>query len=75
MPMWTQEWTQVWKWPWAFTYCVLGYLGYLGYLGFVVGGLGFEFCELVAGWRHALQSEWPFIIIIIIMMMIYLTIN
>ena len=34
-------------------------------LAFVVGGLGFEFCVLVAGW-HALRSEWPFIIIIII---------
>ena len=32
---------------------------------FVVGGLGFEFCVSVAGWRHALRSEWPFIIIII----------
>ena len=32
---------------------------------FVVGGLGFEFCVFVAGWRHALRSEWPFIIIII----------
>ena len=29
-----------------------------------VGGLGFEFCVFVAGWRHALRSEWPFIIII-----------
>ena len=33
---------------------------------FVVGGLGFEFCVFVAGWRHALRSEWPFIIIITI---------
>ena len=33
---------------------------------FVVGGLGFEFCVFVAGWRHAFRSEWPFIIIIII---------
>ena len=33
---------------------------------FVVGGLGFELCVFVAGWRHALRSEWPFIIIIII---------
>ena len=32
---------------------------------FVVGGLGFEFCVFVASWRHALRSEWPFIIIII----------
>ena len=31
-------------------------------LAFVVGGLGFEFCVFVAGWRHALRSEWPFII-------------
>ena len=23
------------------------------------------FCVFVAGWRHALRSEWPFIIIII----------
>ena len=27
--------------------------------------IGFEFCVFVAGWRHALRSEWPFIIIII----------
>ena len=26
---------------------------------------GFEFCVFVAGWRHGLRSEWPFIIIII----------
>ena len=26
---------------------------------------GFELCVFVAGWRHALRSEWPFIIIII----------
>ena len=31
-----------------------------------VGGLGFEVCVFVAGWRHALKSEWPYIIIIII---------
>ena len=35
------------------------------YYAFVVGGLGFEICMFVAGWRHALRSEWPFIIIII----------
>ena len=35
-------------------------------LAFLVGGLSFEFCVFVAGWRHALRSEWPFIIIIII---------
>ena len=31
----------------------------------ITAGLGFEFCVFVAGWRHALLSEWPFIIIII----------
>ena len=35
-------------------------------LAFDVGGLGFEFWVFVAGWRHALRSEWPFFIIIII---------
>ena len=35
-------------------------------LAFVVGGLGFEFYVFVAGWRHALRSEWPFHHIIII---------
>ena len=35
-------------------------------LAFEVGGLGFEFCVFVAGWRHALRSERPFNIIIII---------
>ena len=35
-------------------------------LVFVVGGLGFEFCVFVAGWRHALRSEWPCIIIMLI---------
>ena len=34
-------------------------------LSFVVGGLGFEFCVFGAGWRHALQSEWPFYYFII----------
>ena len=35
-------------------------------LAFEVGGLGFEFCVFVAGWRHALRSEWPFMICFII---------
>ena len=34
-------------------------------LVFGVGGLGFEFFMFLAGWRYALRSEWPFIIIII----------
>ena len=34
-------------------------------LFFVCRGLGFEFYGFVAGWRHTLRSEWPFIFIII----------
>ena len=33
-------------------------------LQFALLHIGFEFCVFVAGWRHALRSEWPFIIII-----------
>ena len=29
-------------------------------LAFHVGGLGLEFCVFVAGWGHALRSEWSF---------------
>ena len=35
-------------------------------LAFVVEGLGIEFCVIVAGWKHALRSEWPFIIILLL---------
>ena len=31
----------------------------------VVGGLGFEFCVFVAGWRHALRSEWPLLLLLL----------
>ena len=30
----------------------------------VAGGPGIELCVFVVGWRHALQCEWPFTIII-----------
>ena len=48
----------------TFEQCFVYFVSLL--FAFVVGGLGFEFCVFVAGWRHALRSEWPFIIIIII---------
>ena len=44
--------------------CFILFSSFILLLAFVVGGLGFEFCVFVAGWRHALWSEWPFIIII-----------
>ena len=50
----------------SFEQCFILFSSFPLLLAFVVGVLGFEFCVLVAGWRHALRSEWPFIIIIII---------
>ena len=51
----------------SFEQCFILFCSFPLLFAFVVGGLGFEFCVFVAGWRHALWSEWPFIIIIIIM--------
>ena len=50
----------------SFEQCFTLFCSFPLVFAFVVGGLGFEFCVFVAGWRHALRSEWPFIIIIII---------
>ena len=49
----------------SFEQCFILFCSFPLIFAFVVGGLGFEFCGVVAGWRHALRSEWPFIIIII----------
>ena len=49
--------------PVSFEHCFILFSSFPLLLAFVVGGLGFEFCLFVAGWRHALRSEWPFIII------------
>ena len=48
----------------SFEQCFILFYCFPLLLAFDVGGLGFEFCVFVAGWRHALRSEWPFIIII-----------
>ena len=45
----------------SFEQCFIVFSSFPLLLAFVVGGLGFEFCVFVAGWRHALRSEWPFI--------------
>ena len=50
----------------SFEQCLIIFCSFPLLFAFVVGGLGFEFCVFVAGWRHAHRSEWPFIIIIII---------
>ena len=50
----------------SFEQCFILFSSFPLLLAFDAGGLGFEFCVFVAGWRHALRSEWPFIIIIII---------
>ena len=49
----------------SFEQCFILFSSFPLLLAFVVGGLGFEFCVFVAGWRHALRSEWPFLLIII----------
>ena len=41
----------------SFEQCFLLFSSFPLLLAFVVGGLGFEFCMFVAGWRHALRSE------------------
>ena len=46
----------------SFEQCFILFSSFPLLLAFVVGGLGFEFCVFVAGWRHALRIEWPFII-------------
>ena len=47
----------------SFEQCFILFYSFPLLLMFVVGGLSFEFCMFVAGWRHAHRSEWPFIII------------
>ena len=47
----------------SFEQCFIYFCSFPLLFEFVVGGLGFEFCVFVAGWRHALRSEWPFMII------------
>ena len=50
----------------SFEQCFILFCSFPLLFAFVVGGLGFEFCVFVAGWRHALRSDKPSIIIIII---------
>ena len=46
----------------SFEQCLILFSSFPLLLAFVVGGLGFEFCVFVPGWRHALRR--PLIIII-----------
>ena len=57
----------------SFEQCFVLFSSFPLLLAFVVGGLGFEFCVFVAGWRHALRSEWTFIIIKYITLLHYPT--
>ena len=57
----------VWVWSMYLTVCMVRYRAF----DWQYCSLGFEFCVFVAGWRHALRSEWPFIIIIIIITVPY----
>ena len=42
----------------SFEQCFILFSSFPLLLAFDVGGLGLEFCVFVAGWRHALRSEW-----------------
>ena len=46
----------------SFEQCCILFSSFPLLLTFDVGGLGFEFCVFIAGWRHALRRIWPFII-------------
>ena len=48
----------------SYEQCFVLFYSFPFFLAFDVGGLGFVFCVFVAGWRHALRSEWPFVIIV-----------
>ena len=50
----------------SFEQCFILFCNFPLLFACVVRGLGFELCVFVAGWKHALRSEWPFIIIIIL---------
>ena len=50
----------------SFEQCFILFYSFPLLLASVVRGLGFEFCVFVAGWRHALRSEWPSVSIIVI---------
>ena len=52
----------------SFEQCFILFSSFPLLLAFDVGGLGFEFCVFVAGWRHALRSEWPFLTGIILLL-------
>ena len=51
-------WSASAKVLWRFAFRFLPFL-----FEFAAGGLGFEFCTSVVGWRYAVLSEWPFVVV------------
>ena len=47
-------------------YCGILFSSFPLLLAFDVGGLGFEFSVFVAGWRHALRSEWLLLLLLLL---------
>ena len=45
----------------SFEQCFILFYSFPLLLAFDVGGLGFELCMFVAGWRYALRSEWLYL--------------
>ena len=52
----------------SFEQCFILFCSFPLLFVFVVGGLGFELSVFVAGWRHALRSEWPLLLILLIIL-------
>ena len=51
----------------SFEQCFILFCSFPLLFSFVVGGLGFELCVFVAGWRHALRSEWPLLLLLLLL--------
>ena len=49
----------------SFEQCFILFCSFPLLFVFVVGGLGFELCVFIAGWRHALRSEWPYYLLLL----------
>ena len=43
---------------------------FLSFLRLRLGAWVFEFCVFVAGWRHALKSEWPSITVLLLLLLL-----
>ena len=50
----------------SFKQCFILFSSFPLLLAFVVGGLGFEFCVFVAGWKHALGVSGLLLLVVVV---------